>query len=749
MTMVAGTSPKAGAKLNRQQRRQAARSAKKGRRGNGSAAPAEADVTVRDIEIAARHLKAGDLGRADGICERLLDRHPNHSEALRLLGTSATKSGRYCDAVDLFKRAIASDAGNPTLRLNLGGVLGMFGRFEEAAACFRKAISLKSDDVSAYRCLSDALRAQRKPVEAIAVLSEAVKLWSKDPQVYYDLGCALGECGKLDEQIHCYLHALSIQVDFADCRRALAAALSGASFSSVSATLLREIETCLSANDVNKQTLVGAVLRILKLDGDFAKLLVSPHEGREQTLEANYREGLFDTVLDSRIFRLLLRHTVLTDPDLEISLTALRKAILFQITSGDRRIFEPRGEKFEFLCTLAEQCFNNEYVYLVSDEEQHKLDELEKRIEAELPKLHPLPDGLQVDLICLSMYRPLHAWNGSGNLPRSDAEAWREPARYNVKKQLDDYDEEGRIASKVQPITEIRDDVSLAVKEQYEENPYPRWLSVGRPIPGSGSFVFKFLFPHSAPPAFLDRSPRILVAGCGTGQHPIYSAIRFLGAEVLAVDLSARSLAYGARMAQELDVANVQFRQGDILALSNLNKRFDIIECVGVLHHMHDPIEAWKALVELLRPQGLIKVGLYSKHARDCLDVAQQWLKHTGSDVSPDSIRKFRHGVLQASKDDPKRRILAWMDFYTMSACRDLLFHVQEHRFTLPRLERIFQDLGLRFLGFEFKDPTPKRTYKSLFPEDITMTDLRLWDELEAKHPSTFAGMYQFWCQKI
>ncbi len=84
-----------------------------------------------------------------------------------------------------------------------------------------------------------------------------------------------------------------------------------------------------------------------------------------------------------------------------------------------------------------------------------------------------------------------------------------------------------------------------------------------------------------------------------------------------------------------------------------------------------------------------------------------------------------------------------------MSDCRDLLFHVQEHRFTLPQLERIFADLGLRFLGFEFKDPTPKRTYQSLFPEDITMTDLCRWDELEAKHPSTFAGMYQFWCQKI
>ena len=84
-----------------------------------------------------------------------------------------------------------------------------------------------------------------------------------------------------------------------------------------------------------------------------------------------------------------------------------------------------------------------------------------------------------------------------------------------------------------------------------------------------------------------------------------------------------------------------------------------------------------------------------------------------------------------------------------MSDCRDLLFHVQEHRFTLPQLERIIEDLGLRFLGFEFKDPTPQQAYQSLFPEEITMTDLRLWDELEARDPNVFSGMYQFWCQKI
>ena len=72
-------------------------------------------------------------------------------------------------------------------------------------------------------------------------------------------------------------------------------------------------------------------------------------------------------------------------------------------------------------------------------------------------------------------------------------------------------------------------------------------------------------------------------------------------------------------MANKLDVANVQFRQGDILALANLDKRFEIVECAGVLHHMADPIAGWRILVDLLQPHGLIRIGLYSARARDCL----------------------------------------------------------------------------------------------------------------------------------
>ena len=40
-------------------------------------------------------------------------------------------------------------------------------------------------------------------------------------------------------------------------------------------------------------------------------------------------------------------------------------------------------------------------------------------------------------------------------------------------------------------------------------------------------------------------------------------------------------------------------------------------------------------------------------------------------------------------------------DFYSLSTLRDLLFHVKEHRFTIPQIKDVLDELGLKFCGFE------------------------------------------------
>jgi hypothetical protein len=85
-------------------------------------------------------------------------------------------------------------------------------------------------------------------------------------------------------------------------------------------------------------------------------------------------------------------------------------------------------------------------------------------------------------------------------------------------------------------------------------------------------------------------------------------------------------------------------------------------------------------------------------------------------------------------------------DFYSLSGCRDLVFHVQEHRYTPPQLGELIAGAGLRLVGFE-APPEARAVFAAAFgPADPL--DLGRWDRLEARRPELFAGMYHLWAQK-
>ena len=89
----------------------------------------------------------------------------------------------------------------------------------------------------------------------------------------------------------------------------------------------------------------------------------------------------------------------------------------------------------------------------------------------------------------------------------------------------------------------------------------------------------------------------------------------------------------------------------------------------------------------------------------------------------------------------------AFGDFFGVSSCRDLLFHVQEQQMRLPAIAAFLRDNGLTFLGFETDNAT-LQAYRRRFPDDAAATNLHHWDVFENDKPDTFARMYVFWVQK-
>ena len=141
-----------------------------------------------------------------------------------------------------------------------------------------------------------------------------------------------------------------------------------------------------------------------------------------------------------------------------------------------------------------------------------------------------------------------------------------------------------------------------------------------------------------------------------------------------------------------------------------------------------------------------MKIGLYSELARGQIVKAREKIVSLGIETSAAEIRNFRESLMVSENKDYER-LTSFSDFFSLSEFRDLIFHVQEHRFTIPKIQDCLNELGLKFCGFENKDIVSR--FKGFHSEGSDICDLALWHQFEESNPDTFAGMYQFWCQKL
>jgi hypothetical protein len=163
---------------------------------------------------------------------------------------------------------------------------------------------------------------------------------------------------------------------------------------------------------------------------------------------------------------------------------------------------------------------------------------------------------------------------------------------------------------------------------------------------------------------------------------------------------------------------------------------------------MANPSVGLRTLLKRLRPGGFCGLGLYSTIAREPVRRTRQWLAKIGLGATPEDIRQARHRILTGQAPDFTRVLLASSDFYSLSGCRDLIFHEQECTVDLPWIQSALDENGLDFLGFEFADPEITGLYDRRFPRDGERRSLANWHRLEQEQPWIFGGMYQFWALK-
>ena len=117
----------------------------------------------------------------------------------------------------------------------------------------------------------------------------------------------------------------------------------------------------------------------------------------------------------------------------------------------------------------------------------------------------------------------------------------------------------------------------------------------------------EFLFEDWIKPVVLEdfRGKEVLDAGCGSGQHTCFVAP--LANHVTAADLNTTEIA----KEQANNLNNIDFVEADI-ATMDLGQTFDIVYCIGVIHHTDNPSRTFENLYQHVKPGGTLIIWTYS-----------------------------------------------------------------------------------------------------------------------------------------
>jgi tetratricopeptide (TPR) repeat protein/SAM-dependent methyltransferase len=642
-------------------------------------------------------------------------------------GKVIAKRGRYQEAIESFHKALALAPNFTPVYLDLGNAQQELGRLNDALASYDRALKLKPDFADAWAGRGNALCKLKRFEESFAAHNTALKLQPRLPGGYENLSYAYALGGKFDLAVRAAARALDVS-ETAQAKTLFCQNVKSVRFTADDGQFGNLVLRALAEGWARPRDLAAVSISLIKLNSavDYCITRVAAAwpawAPASDLLGVSPAQGL----AQHRLLIGLLERAPIIDVELERVLTNVRHIMLTLAGGADQAVSE---QHLKFYAAVARQCFINEYVFALPPDEADRAGALQARLAQALRAGEPVPPLWP---ITVGAYFPLHA------VPSAEVlleRSWPPYLDALLVQQIAEPAQERRIAATLPALNAIEGEVSRAVREQYEENPYPRWVVAGPP------FTPVILAEHPQ-----DQVRDILVAGCGTGQSTIELARQMPDARILAVDLSLASLSYARRMADTFGLANVEFGQADITASTAIGRAFDYIDVSGVLHHLADPWAGWRTLLSLLRPGGFMQVGLYSELARRNIVAARALIAARGYRPSAEDIRSCRADIIAA--DDPLlRSVLQWGDFFTISECRDLLFHVQEHRITLPQIKSFLAENGMEFAGF-VPEPVIMRQFEARFAERAARFDLDCWHSLETAVPGVFAGMYQFWLRK-
>ena len=307
--------------------------------------------TVEDskqlLEMAVGLHQSGELVRARGLYEQIIEREPGHADALHFLGLVFLQCGDAARGAELIRSAIGHKPEVAAYHDNLGSVLEAQGTLDEALEAYRKAEALAGED--SERCFNMGVVLNRlgRIDEAEAAYRKAIEGDPGDPGFHYNLANLLKADGRLEEAVGHYRRAIGPGQDSVQARTNLGNTLQALGRFDEAVLAYREALD-LEANNVTAHFNLGNTQRAQSdLDAasaSFARVLsLDPghDDARLALAQVQRSRGQFDAALGS--FESLLER----DPDNTAALVGLASVLRFVPVER----YQPQ------LCARIKRCF--------------------------------------------------------------------------------------------------------------------------------------------------------------------------------------------------------------------------------------------------------------------------------------------------------------------------------------------------------------------------------------------------------
>ena len=713
-------------------------------------------IVKNKLALAQDHINKNQLNNAENILNDLLQEDPVSIESLIWLALIKKKQGDLKSALMLANKANNINPNNSDI-LNLVGLYSNdIGDTDSALDYFKKSQKIK-ENATAILGISSIYWGLDKKILAISYLEKNISK-IKDYRIQMKLSAMQFEEKLYSKSIEnaCRLILAvddnqiinNLKTPFADSLFYLDK--DAFPFPDNNNVIISSIEKLLDDGSEYRNLKNGFFKFVFKdIKADFfndKKEKIFDEEFISEYINSNFdilNDDYFIKYLSSDLLLKRLKNSLICCHHIESIYTQTRKHLLSKIFIDKSSIGEAEHKLLSALCI---QCDYNGYIWEVTDKEKKEIQNVEEKIIEDLK----LTNDINIkEVLIYACYKPLlnntSLVNYLSKKFKDTDEINYEVVQSLILEPLSLRENNDHIKS----FNKVKDKTSLKVMNMYKEHPYPKWKGIYY-IPSEINVHQRYYDRDLTEKNDSNIPKEILIAGCGTGQELVTVSKIYSNSNITAIDISLPSLSYAYKRAKDNDVNNFQLIHMDLLELVNYKKKFDIINCSGVLHHMKDPELGLNALISCLKEDGYLNIGLYSRTARENITKLRKLIADNKLNNSQEEITKIRRSIILGYDGyESFNHLLNVRDFYSFNEMQDLLFHPRELVFNLEEIDEMLRRNNLEFIEFDNKYQKVKDVYNKNYPKDKKLRSVKNWIEFEDKYPLTFLGMYQFFAKRV